>query len=81
MGGSIRKLKNGNFQVNDSFTAELLKYVDKISSITIAEKFNHAITLGEDIRVNSAILLPIAKPNKTPKLKIIRPVCIVPILR
>ena len=43
--------------------------------------FNRAITLGEEIRVNSAILLSIAKPNKTPKLENIRLICIVLILR
>ena len=47
----------------------------------MAEEFNRAITLSKDIGVNSAILLPIAKPNKTFKLQNIRLICIVPILK
>ena len=65
---SIKKLKNGKSQDSDGSTTELLKYANKRASITKAEEFNRAITLGEDIAVNTAILLLIAKQNNTPKL-------------
>ena len=65
---SIKKLKNRKCQDSDGFTAKLLKYAHKIASITKVEDFNRAIILGQEIRVNSALLLHIAKLNKTPKL-------------
>ena len=60
---SIAKLKNGKCQDYDGNTAENLKYTDRKIHEIIAEEFNRAIPKGENIGLNTAILLP--KTQKT----------------
>ena len=78
---AIKKLKNGKCQNNEGITAELVKYAEKSISKIITDELNQAISLGKDIGINPAILIPIPKPHKTPKPENLRPICIVPVLR
>ena len=78
---AIKKLKNGKCQDNEGITAELVKYAEKSITKIITDELNQAISLGKDIGINPAILIPIPKPHKTPKPENLRPICIVPVLR
>ena len=57
---------------NGGITAEVLKYADKSITKIITDEFNQAISMGKDIGINSAILISILKPQKTPKPENIR---------
>ena len=81
MAASIAKLKNGKCQDYDGNTAEILKYADRKIHEIIAEEFNRAIPKGEDIVLNTDILLLIQKPIKPQVPKNLKPICIVPVMR
>ena len=81
MAASIAKLKNRKCQDYDGNRAEILKYTDRKIHEIIAEEFNRAVLKGEDISLNTAILLSIQKPKKPQVPNILRPICIVPVMK
>ena len=81
MAESIAKLKNRKRQDYDGNTAEILKYADRKIHEIIAEEFNRAIPKGENIGLNTAILLPIQKPKKPQVTENPRSICIVPVMK
>ena len=81
MAAPTAKLKNGKCQDYNGNTAKILKYADRKINEIIPEEFNRAILKGEDIGLNTAILLPIQKPKKPQVPKNLKPICIVPVMR
>ena len=59
---------------------KILKFADKKIHEIIAEEFNCAIPKGEDIGLNTDILLHIQKPKKPQVPNNLRPICIRPVM-
>ena len=66
----IAKFTNGKCQDYDGNTAEILKYADRKIHEIVAEEFNRATPKGEDIGLNTAVLLSIQDPKNHKYLKI-----------
>ena len=82
VGTAIRKLKNGRAVGLDNLCAELLKHAPPQMPSMLADVFNKAFALGEDLELGLAKLVTLPKPGKpVGPVKNIRPIALLPLLR
>ena len=79
---AVQKLKNRRAVGLDALCAELIKNGPPELHSIIADVFNKAMSLGEDLELGLAKLITLPKPGKTPgPVKNIRPIALLPLLR